>query len=208
MQGEIGDCYFLSAVSCIAVYPELIQRIFRDREVQATGCYSIVLCVQGCWEEIILDDLFPCYGNKLAFASSNSQGIWPMLIEKAWAKANGSYDSIISGQCSEAFRAVTGACTSEYKIEDDNPEELFKIIYDSIRNNYLICCSSDSDLRSQILNHGLVSNHAYSILDIEILIVKDGKYIRSPKGLQETRPAARLIKIRNPWSRGEWKGKW
>jgi hypothetical protein len=32
-----------------------------------------------------------------------------MLLEKAWAKINGSYDNIESGSLEESFSALTGA---------------------------------------------------------------------------------------------------
>lgn len=87
-QGDLGDCYFLSCISCLAAYPKRIKRIFNNTEVQQSGCYCIALCIQGCWEEIIIDDSFPCKRNTPYFTSSKENEIWVMLLEKAWAKVN------------------------------------------------------------------------------------------------------------------------
>jgi len=44
-------------------------------------------------------------------------------------------------------------------------------------------------------NNGLISGHAYCLLGAHDVILDDGSSVR-------------LIKIRNPWGKGEWKGAW
>lgn len=45
---------------------------------------------------------------RLAFANIGSRkAIWPLIIEKAFAKLNGNYDRIIGGYISESIRAIT-----------------------------------------------------------------------------------------------------
>jgi calpain-15 len=43
--------------------------------------------------------------------------MWVMLIEKAWAKVNGSYENTITGLPVDALRSLTGAPT-EYMNHD------------------------------------------------------------------------------------------
>jgi len=101
-QGELGDCYFLSAISAIAERSDRIKKLFLTREVQKSGCYCVALCINGVWEEVIIDDLIPCknpYGQMFipAFDSTETKEIWVMLLEKAWAKVNGGYGNITGG---------------------------------------------------------------------------------------------------------------
>lgn len=56
----------------------------------------MILRINGIIEEIIIDDYVPV--NKLGiplFCQPNKNEIWVPLLEKAWAKANGSYENII-----------------------------------------------------------------------------------------------------------------
>ena len=57
------------------------------------------MCLNGIWEEIVMDDLIPCtkYSKKPAFNRSKSNELWVILIEKAWAKVHGSYERIVAG---------------------------------------------------------------------------------------------------------------
>jgi hypothetical protein len=49
---------------------------------------------------------------------------------------------------------------------------------------------------------GLVPNHAYSITGFER--VKSEKSVKSVK----SNKSVNLVRLRNPWGRFEWKGKW
>ena len=40
-QGECGNCYFLAGLASLAEYPERIQRIFLQQEVNKAGCYAV-----------------------------------------------------------------------------------------------------------------------------------------------------------------------
>ena len=70
-------------------------------------------------EIITVDDRFMCLPNRKihAFVSlkSNEKGereIWPMIIEKAFAKMHGSYKDIEGGVIAEAVTKLTN-CNSE-----------------------------------------------------------------------------------------------
>ena len=63
-QGELGNCYFLSALSSLAEKPERILRLFEDQDINDQGCYFVRLCVDGIWRYIVVDDFTPCTLNK------------------------------------------------------------------------------------------------------------------------------------------------
>jgi len=70
-------------------------------------------------------------------------------------------------------------------------------------NDCLMGCSvtggTEKSIRIDGVDTGIMSGHAYSLNDVfEILNEeKEGE-----------RKTHRLLRIRNPWGRGEWKGKW
>jgi hypothetical protein len=60
-QGQLPDTWLFSTISTVAEVPSLIERIFVNQEYNYEGAYKIKLCLGGEWEEIIIDDLIPCY---------------------------------------------------------------------------------------------------------------------------------------------------
>jgi calpain-15 len=62
-----------------------------------------------------IDDFFPCREVKpdkfkSAFSKPrNNNLLWVLILEKAWAKVNGSYDLTDGGFTSDAISCLTGA---------------------------------------------------------------------------------------------------
>ena len=108
-QGRLGDCYFLAA--CAAVAGQKVDTLIRDIIVEDhsdEGLYGVKFYVNGKWLTVIVDDYFPCVIDGIGtaeqsfrplFASSQAhegqesgvKEVWPMVLEKAWAKLHGSY---------------------------------------------------------------------------------------------------------------------
>jgi hypothetical protein len=115
------------------------------------------------------------------------------LIEKALAKLNGSYESIIAGRCCEGLSTVTG-CPCETLIlgRSNNPDDKnvdldylwAKLLY-ARSQRFLMCamCSNNHIDKDEFEKYGLLNIHAYSLQDIKQ--TKDERY--------------RLVKLRNPW---------
>ena len=72
IQGCLGDCYLIQCLSALAGKPERIRKLFVTAAPNVSGCYVVKLCVNGTWEEIVVDDWFPVMPGtgKLAFARS------------------------------------------------------------------------------------------------------------------------------------------
>lgn len=55
----------------------------------------MALCINGIWEDVVMDDLFPCINSykevKPIFNHTKSNELWVMILEKAWAKIHGGY---------------------------------------------------------------------------------------------------------------------
>ena len=68
------------------------------------GCYAVEVFVRGIKTPLVLDDYFPCdpMSGKPLFARPQGNELWVLLLEKAWAKINGSYGNIDAGICSSS----------------------------------------------------------------------------------------------------------
>ena len=106
-QGEIGDCYFLSALADLAVQnPGAITSMI---QYDGNGIYSVRFAVNGQADWITLNDQLPTGVN-----SSNGYGNWASLIEKAFAiQQGGSYSNIGNGgNPATALQDITGVSCS------------------------------------------------------------------------------------------------
>lgn len=126
VQGDLGDCYFLSSISSIANKdPHLIEELFVTKRENPFGIYCITFCINGEWRAVVIDDLFPCRPKNKhpAFSTSKTKELWPMVLEKAWAKVFKSFDNIIAGNPQEVLRAMTGSVTWKIKTNDEEFEK-------------------------------------------------------------------------------------
>jgi len=194
IQGGLGDCYFLSALSILAEHPKRMEKIFATPEIDS-GVFAANLFLDGIPTIVAVDDHIPCLSEKgtPAFSKNNGKEVWVMMMEKVYAKCYGGYEKIEGGCVGDALSDMTGAPYQIFKTQGTAatpPEELWKILLDAENNKYLLAASvpdtPEVDLEKLL---GLVEGHAYGILDV-----------RSAQG-------HKLIKIRNPWGDSmEWNG--
>jgi calpain-15 len=176
VQGALGDCYFLSALSAMAEYKGRIIDIFKSRETSKIGIYKVMCYIHGKEIELVLDDYFPCILNdnkpQLAFSSIEVQdnNIWPLLLEKAWAKVNKNYDNIIDGNAGQAFQFLTPSGI-EMHYHTENYYGLYKHIKDADDKKFILCCDISEKPNaaplSILTSLGLLTNHAYSIISAQ-----------------------------------------
>jgi len=124
-QGILGNCYFLAACAALAEFPQRIKRIFISKDISSSGVYAIALCINGVWQDVILDDFIPTKpgsGRDIAFNSTVTNELWVILLEKAWAKVHGGYMNTDGGIIREALRDLTGAPCKSYFSRLDTPD--------------------------------------------------------------------------------------
>jgi len=210
VQGSLGDCYFLSAVAAISEYPDRIKRIFLTRTPNKCGIYCVALCINGIWEEVIMDELFPVRQNlHPAFSYSKVNDLWVMLLEKAYAKVHGGYLNIEGGTSEEALKDLTSAPCKTFILEKETIDANWINLLLAYNQRYIMS-SSSKDLIGNGMDDvdkttGLTGSHAYSILGVyEIERAGDSYRV----AITSNPSNIRLIKLRNPWGKGEWKGNW
>lgn len=198
MQGELGDCWLLAAISSLSLNDELLYRIIPSDQSFAKGDYCGMFHFQfwqyGAWVDVIIDDRLPTYKGQLVYLhSEEGNEFWSALLEKAYAKLNGSYEALRGGSASEAMEDFTGGVTELIELNSP-PKGLYKIMERSLKKGALMGCAIETqnpNQREVKLGNGLLMGHAYSIT-----------------GMEELGNGAKLIRIRNPWGQVEWNGAW
>ena len=199
IQGSLGNCYFLSAISSLCKYPNLIEKLFFFKEKSDEHCYGCYFRINGIWKLVLLDDFIPCYtddtfGNSFCFSHTNGNELWVILLEKAWAKLNGNYARIIGGDPHEIFEVLTNAYCEKFMFNNLTKEELWFKYKNAQEKGFLMTAGTNSDEGLPIEQMGLVSGHAYSIIKVVEVKTENGK--------------EKLINLRNPWGHKEWLGDW
>jgi calpain-15 len=164
----------------------VILDLFVTRKVNPYGLYAIKLNIDGEWKVVCVDDYIPIKWGKPVFSKSQNQDLWVILLEKAWAKVCGSYQSIESGVAKEVLKLLSGAPTEFFLTK----EEDFITKLEECAKQKCIMVSGSFKEASKLT--GLVPGHAYSILKVkDIVHPKVGN--------------VKLVKLRNPWADKEWK---
>jgi calpain-15 len=110
VQGALGDCWFLSALAVVAAREPLLRSLFVETGQESQGRYCLQFFKAGDWVLVYVDDRVPCdaAGKPLYCRSTDPNELWPILIEKAYAKLHGSYESLVAGFADYALGDMTG----------------------------------------------------------------------------------------------------
>ena len=100
------------------------------REKNYAGIFRFRFWRFGTWTEVVIDDRLPTHNGQLIYTSSKDQNeFWGALLEKAFAKWNGSYKAIESGKFNEGSVGLTGGIPETMNLTDfDSDKKLFKIL--------------------------------------------------------------------------------
>ncbi|KIY01600.1 uncharacterized protein Z520_03152 [Fonsecaea multimorphosa CBS 102226] len=229
-QGRDGDCYLMAALCGLGNMEGLIDRVCvkHDKDV---GVYGFVFFRDGEWQHTIIDDKLytkaPDYdeaqdervvwddinrvdsageylkahltgSRALYFAQcSDENETWLPLLEKAYAKAHGDFASIDGGFTGEAIEDLTGGVTTEiYSTDILDREAFWREELMQVGKKFLFGCATGfyanwlDTTRAPREREGISEGHAYSIMDAREI---NGE---------------RLLKLRNPWGKKEWTGRW
>lgn len=120
---------------------------------------------------------------------SDPNETWLPLLEKAYAKAHGDYSAIDGGFVGEGIEDLTGGVTSEVFATDIlDKDKFWREELLNVNKTFLFGCGQMGGIYGE--RRGIQEKHAYSIMEAREI---DGQ---------------RLLKLRNPWGRTEWTGRW
>ncbi|KAG1670360.1 hypothetical protein FOA52_000120 [Chlamydomonas sp. UWO 241] len=218
-QGQVGDCWLMSALACLAQVEGAIQKVFYTREYNTYGKYKLRLydARKEAFVTVTVDDFIPVKKGttNAMFAKPNGDEAWVLILEKAMAKFMGSYHNMDGGSCMWAFQALTGNYVFKFKQETNatwkryemehgskqgavmlqpttdvlNTDDMFSTVMFYTRRGSVIAASSGAGTDTENVN-GIVQGHAYSITS--------AKQVDNFK----------LVQLRNPWGSFEWTGNW
>lgn len=203
IQGELGDCWLLVAVANLTLNDNLFFRVVPDDQSfvkDYAGIFHFRFWQYGRWVEIVVDDRLPTSHGELLFMHSKHRNeFWSALLEKAYAKLHGSYESLRGGAANEAMEDFTGGLTESYELNNP-PNNLFSIMLKAYQRWSLMSCAinPDPNVTEKVKDNGLVMGHAYSITKVKLV------EITTPR-ITGKIP---LLRLRNPWGEGEWTGPW
>ena len=201
VQGELGDCYFLSVLAAFAEDPKIISGLVDTKGKGTDNAFTANVIIHGEPVQVVVDDFFPVANDtKLAFAgiNENSGNIWPLILEKAWAKCNKSYEDIIPGNSADAFEFLSPAPYNTYYHNSETRPTLFETIREAQQKGFLVLADITETMSTNLESLsklGLITNHAYTVINTAILRKSNGSEIK-------------LLKMMNMWGTNEWVGDW
>ncbi|CAH0716272.1 unnamed protein product, partial [Brenthis ino] len=120
--GRLGDKWLLSCVGVLYLSKGLFYRVVpANQRIDSNyaGIFRFRLWWCGQWVEVLVDDRLPTVHGKLAFMHcSNSEQLWPALLEKAYAKMHGSYEALKYGNLLDGLADLTGGITESLNVTD------------------------------------------------------------------------------------------
>uniref|UniRef100_A0A8C4D9W1 Calpain catalytic domain-containing protein n=1 Tax=Dicentrarchus labrax TaxID=13489 RepID=A0A8C4D9W1_DICLA len=185
-QGLLGNCWFLASIGALTFQPDILGQVVpleQTFDENYCGLFHFKFWRFGRWVDVIIDDKLPTINGRLIFVHSIDQNeFWPALMEKAYAKVCGSYTDMNAGTPSEAMMDFTGGV--HICIELSNPPlNLWEMMCRAGQSKSLIGCGTPQGVT--LLSPMMIAGQMMS----------QGKVVN-------------LVRLWNPWGKGEWNGDW
>uniref|UniRef100_A0A665TUX3 Calpain-1 catalytic subunit-like n=1 Tax=Echeneis naucrates TaxID=173247 RepID=A0A665TUX3_ECHNA len=198
-QGVVGDCWFLASIGALTFQDYIFEQVLppgQSFNEDYCGLFHFRFWRFGRWLDVVIDDKLPTIDGRLIFVRSRDPNeFWPALLEKAYAKVCGSYADMNAGTPSEALVDFTGGVHMHLNLSDP-PPNLWDLMIRAGNAKSLMGCGTPQGPTPEntVLPNGLVQGHAYTVTGVKE-IVSSGQLVS-------------LVRLWNPWGKGEWNGDW
>ncbi|XP_060725429.1 calpain-8-like [Tachysurus vachellii] len=198
-QGELGNCWFLAAIGAITFQKDIMDQVIPDSQSfdkDYAGIFHFRFYRNGKWVDVVIDDQLPTLSGQLIFIHCKTRNeFWPALLEKAYAKVCGSYAALNGGFIFDGLHDFTGGIYRTFNLKEA-PDNLWDLMDQAVKRRALIGCGTPQGPTSAntVLPNGIVQGHAYTVTGVTKIKSK-GKMVK-------------LVRLLNPWGKGEWKGDW
>lgn len=194
VQGLLQDSWLLSCAAMLR--PEMLRKLFVSIEFASLGIYVVQFWKNGEWVPVLVDDRIPCNvqtGVPLYARCRNPNEIWILILEKAYAKLHGCYEAITKGTLEYGLKDLSGCmpmCVG--KVDPD----IWRKTITSVQSGHELFFGLNSSRPPSMddvagnVGLGILANHGYTITSMQFV------------------GAELLFRVRNPWGRLEWTGKW
>jgi len=202
-QGEQGDPWLLAAVSSLTLTPKFLDRVVppdQNFEHGYCGVFRFRFWHFGDWVEVLIDDRLPTHKGRLVYLhSTDPTEFWAALLEKAYAKLYGTYEALHNGFTTKALQDLTGGIVQSFSLNSQDRLLTYQVLNSAVPRSTLLIASINIDSRHDNKRHlrlrnGLITRHAYSVTGLA--------RVRGQLG------DTHLVRLRNPWGKGEWNGPW
>ena len=206
-QGSLGDCYLVAAMAAVAhTDPDVIKNMIKDN---GDGTYTVTFHLKegmigvfssGSTVSITVTDKFPMRGDKPAFAKTGDGGekgpeLWVMLIEKAWAVHQGSYEQTRGSKVeknADITSFLTGKKSNTLYCSSTSEPKLLEAMFAGCEGEHPMTAgmpgkkSASEDQHKLAEDKKLYFNHAYTVISVD----KSGSKIilRNPWGSHDPKP--------------------
>jgi calpain-5 len=235
IQGSLGDCWFIGALSVLAQRDELVRGSIENlrSESQVTesnvigikkgvyppifhhfankGLYVFRFFANSAWRWVIIDDRLPIAeqeGYEPAYVFGHCKDpaeVWVSLIEKAYAKLFGCYEALNGGLIDDALVDLTGYVAEKIKIQASSAQQADELWRILMQNKNNKCLMGCSIDSEGVESDVVVDGEPCGLLARHAYAIIDVIQIEDSTARKGRH---RLVRLRNPWGQREWNGKW
>ncbi len=174
-QGFLGDCYFLAAIASVArADPSALEKLIKDN---GNGTYDVTLYVDRGFlgfgrapKVITVSPEFPLQADGTpAYARGGDRELWVMLLEKAYAQHNGSFEAIKGGRVDLGIGVITGTDATSYATKDYSEADILAMLTEALNDNKPVVADSkdipDDNTEKALLAKSLdiIEGHSYPV---------------------------------------------
>ncbi|XP_038584750.1 calpain-1 catalytic subunit-like [Micropterus salmoides] len=198
-QGLVGNCWFLAAIGALTFQNDVLEQVVpleQRFDEDYCGLFHFRFWRFGRWVDVVIDDKLPTINGRLIFVhSKDPTEFWPALLEKAYAKVCGSYSDMNAGTPAEALVDFTGGVHIRLHLPDCLPD-LWEIMCRAGQSKSLMGCGTaqGETFADSVLPNGLVQSHSYAVTGVKQMMSRE--------------QLVHLVRLWNPWGKGEWNGDW